>query len=504
MQFTGILPQTAQGGVGSTGLQAQPDRKVPQDEGASGTGFLSWLQGVRPEEAAESTTVDAALPGGAAALDAEGQSLRLALSLAGTLLTGTGSPQSAELRDAPAQAAVLLNTLPSTTPSRLTQETVLLAAVADSTETPGLSIDAEQLTGSGGLAAQQGDGVSQVQTGTNNQTATPFVSRAEELTIDEATLFPQGQQTDGGDQEDVPDISPTKLQEGIETTDREETANQASQVAAASASGTADLASDPVAADRAIVADPVFRLPESRPANASHNDAVRKSDGPLPFDVQDQPGEVSRPPAQFSGLESKPELHFSDQDQQAAFSSGQDTGSNHPTASNAFGGTSAFPTQGHPFAVATNLAGQATGSPMTSRPSTPPVPTIPLSAETPPLPSAPSVQFDLPNTDFGNLRVRVVLSEQTVHTHMVTDRADLGRLLVDRQDYLGAQLSTAGLDLGQLRVQVDRQGSHQQGYESPYRQDGRFHQSAGEQPRDRHAPQSGQPRERAGVLSLFA
>jgi hypothetical protein len=75
---------------------------------------------------------------------------------------------------------------------------------------------------------------------------------------------------------------------------------------------------------------------------------------------------------------------------------------------------------------------------------------------------------------------------------------------VDRQDYLGAQLSTAGLDLGQLRVQVDRQGHYQQGYESAYRQDGRFHHTAGEQPQDRHTPASGQSQERAGVLSLFA
>ncbi len=504
MQFTGILPQGSPGGVGATGLQAQPDRKGNQGEQTTGAGFLSLLQGVPSEQSAESIRAEAALPGGDAVLDAEGQSITLALSLAGALLTGNGSPQSTQIQEVPAQAPVLPVALPSTTPSSLPQETTPAQVEPDSNGALALSIDAGQLTGPVGITQQSGVSLSQVPAGLSDQETQRFVSRVEEPNVAGAILSPQEQQTDGVDEGDIPGFSPTKQQEGIATLDQEKTAYRASQGAVGSAKGTVDVARDPVTIDETLVTDPVFRLPENRPSDASKSDAVLNGDRTSPIEVQNLRAETSRPLAQFAGLESRPEFQSSDQDQQAAFTSGKDTGSHDQAAPGQFGGSAALSTHGQEFAVATNPAGRNSTLPTPSQPTAPPVPRAQLSSEAPATSPAPSVQFDLPNTDFGHLRVRVVLSDQTVHTHMVTDRADLGRLLVDRQDYLGAQLSTAGLDLGQLRVQVDRQGHFHQGYESPHRQDGRFHQAAGEQPQDRHAPASGQSRERAGVLSLFA
>ncbi|MDP3597083.1 MAG: hypothetical protein Q8S75_08835, partial [Nitrospirota bacterium] len=56
-----------------------------------------------------------------------------------------------------------------------------------------------------------------------------------------------------------------------------------------------------------------------------------------------------------------------------------------------------------------------------------------------PVPRTQAVQFDLSPVDFGQLRVRVVLSDHTIHTHMSTDRAELGQMLTGQQEQLSTQ-----------------------------------------------------------------
>ena len=55
----------------------------------------------------------------------------------------------------------------------------------------------------------------------------------------------------------------------------------------------------------------------------------------------------------------------------------------------------------------------------------------------------------------------VMLANQTVHTQVTTQHADVGQFLIARQGQLETALNTSGLDLGQFRVLVDRHGSGQ-------------------------------------------
>jgi hypothetical protein len=76
-----------------------------------------------------------------------------------------------------------------------------------------------------------------------------------------------------------------------------------------------------------------------------------------------------------------------------------------------------------------------------------------------------SVRLDLHHGEFGDVRIRVALSQQTVHTHLVTQRAEMGEALLNRQDQLQSALQSSGLELGAFRVHIDRQGSSHTGYD---------------------------------------
>lgn len=122
-----------------------------------------------------------------------------------------------------------------------------------------------------------------------------------------------------------------------------------------------------------------------------------------------------------------------------------------------------------------------------------------------PVPRTQAVQFDLSPVDFGQLRVRVVLSDHTIHTHMSTDRAELGQMLSGQQEQLSTQLSTAGLDLGRFQVHVDQDRTNQSGqnwqsqaHQGPSQQ--RRESRSQDPPQD--APVSSAPQ--TGILSYFA
>jgi len=152
------------------------------------------------------------------------------------------------------------------------------------------------------------------------------------------------------------------------------------------------------------------------------------------------------------------------------------------------------------------------GAPSTSK-SAPPQAAVPSpqanrlspDPEAAPGPITHSVQFDMAPADFGQLRVRLVLADQTVHTHMSTDRAELGQMLTNQQEQLSTQLSGAGLDLGRFQVQVDQERSNQSGQEwQSQAQGGTSQQQRDQRQQDRTQDAPVPAQARTGMLSLFA
>ncbi|TAJ26178.1 MAG: flagellar hook-length control protein FliK [Nitrospirae bacterium] len=72
--------------------------------------------------------------------------------------------------------------------------------------------------------------------------------------------------------------------------------------------------------------------------------------------------------------------------------------------------------------------------------------------------SQPSIQVDVNPADLGRVQVRVVLSDQTVHANVTTERAGVGEFLAANQGRLEAGFSASGLQLGEFKVTVDSQG----------------------------------------------
>jgi Flagellar hook-length control protein FliK len=125
--------------------------------------------------------------------------------------------------------------------------------------------------------------------------------------------------------------------------------------------------------------------------------------------------------------------------------------------------------------------------------------------ETAPVPLTQAVQFDLAPADFGQLRVRVVLSDHTVHTRMSTDRAELGQMLTSQQEQLSTQLTVAGLDLGRFQVQVDQERSNHSGQEWPSQAQGGPSQQQRNHRQQEPSHEAPLPiQKRTGMLSLFA
>lgn len=84
-----------------------------------------------------------------------------------------------------------------------------------------------------------------------------------------------------------------------------------------------------------------------------------------------------------------------------------------------------------------------------------------------PMPAAMrTVVLSVAQPDLGQVHMRVALTNDIVHTHLSTDRADVGQFLLSGQDRLQISLQQSGFDMGQFRVDIDRQGagrSFQQG-----------------------------------------
>lgn len=77
-----------------------------------------------------------------------------------------------------------------------------------------------------------------------------------------------------------------------------------------------------------------------------------------------------------------------------------------------------------------------------------------------------SVVVNVTQPDLGHVNIRVAMTNDVVHTHFSSDRIEVGQFIMNGQDRLQAALQSSGLDMGQFRVDIDRQGagrSFQQG-----------------------------------------
>ncbi len=93
-----------------------------------------------------------------------------------------------------------------------------------------------------------------------------------------------------------------------------------------------------------------------------------------------------------------------------------------------------------------------------------------------------SVVLDVAQPDLGHVNIRVAMMNESVHAHFSTDRAEVGQFLINGQDRLQTTLQASGLDMGQFRVDIDRQNggrSFQQGLFQEQGQSG-HHASQGE------------------------
>ncbi len=101
-------------------------------------------------------------------------------------------------------------------------------------------------------------------------------------------------------------------------------------------------------------------------------------------------------------------------------------------------------------------------------PTPPPVPVV--SQAPPVMPSlgpadqslhllARSVVFNVSQPDLGQVNIRVAMMNDVVNTHLSADRPEVGQFLINGQDRLQAAFQANGLDMGQFRVDIDRQGT---------------------------------------------
>lgn len=102
----------------------------------------------------------------------------------------------------------------------------------------------------------------------------------------------------------------------------------------------------------------------------------------------------------------------------------------------------------------------------------------PLDTSESPMPAMTrSIVLEVAQPDLGRVNVRVAMTNDLVHTHMSSDRSEVGQFLINGQDRLQAALQANGLDMGQFRVDIDRhsagrsfQQGHSQDQERPWYQ----------------------------------
>jgi hypothetical protein len=76
-----------------------------------------------------------------------------------------------------------------------------------------------------------------------------------------------------------------------------------------------------------------------------------------------------------------------------------------------------------------------------------------------------AVVFNVAQPDLGQVNIRVALTNDVVHTHLSADRPEVGQFFINGQDRLQAAFQASGLDMGQFRVDIDRQSAGRSFYQ---------------------------------------
>ena len=121
--------------------------------------------------------------------------------------------------------------------------------------------------------------------------------------------------------------------------------------------------------------------------------------------------------------------------------------------------------------------------------------------------SAQTVTLDLDPLDMGPLRVRIMMTEQTVHTHIRTEHGELGQGLLQQGSSLEASLRTTGLEMGTLRVTVDQQqgrGDHAWTFQQQQGRPNLLSGTPAKAGEDDRVPRAGQNMNNNGRVSWFA
>ncbi len=83
-----------------------------------------------------------------------------------------------------------------------------------------------------------------------------------------------------------------------------------------------------------------------------------------------------------------------------------------------------------------------------------------------------SVVLNVAQPDLGHVNIRVAMANDVVHAHLSADRPEVGQFLINGQDRLQAAFQANGLDMGQFRVDIDRQGGGRSFQHGPSQEQG--------------------------------
>lgn len=117
-----------------------------------------------------------------------------------------------------------------------------------------------------------------------------------------------------------------------------------------------------------------------------------------------------------------------------------------------------------------------------------------------------SVVMNVNQPDLGQVNIRVAMTNDLVHTHFSSDRREVGQFFINGQDRLQAALQASGLDMGQFRVDIDRQSGGRSFQQSSSQEQGQsWNQGSHGMGRDAHSDQQDHTRgARHGLLNVVA
>jgi hypothetical protein len=121
-------------------------------------------------------------------------------------------------------------------------------------------------------------------------------------------------------------------------------------------------------------------------------------------------------------------------------------------------------------------------------------------------PAMRSVVVNVNQPDLGHVHIRIAMTNDLVHTHFSSDRLEVGQFFINSQDRLQAALQASGLDMGQFRVDIDRQSGGRSFQQSSSQEHGQsWNQGSHGMGRESHSDQQDHTRGvRHGLLNVVA